>query len=197
MSNDNPIETPADENLTEWIMISRICGAAAFGAAVGFERASRDKAAKVGMHMLVAVGAATFTSVALLNTNTWRSGDVNRVPAGIASGVGFLGAGTIFKSNDSVKGLKTAAGLWSVAAIGYCVAAGYWYLALFSTVIVLVVQLGTYLFYTIFRGERLNGRTDVDEIVHLDDGDNKDEEARLVGDAVAESASVRQRNNGS
>ncbi|KAL9185396.1 hypothetical protein ACHAXT_003173 [Thalassiosira profunda] len=68
------------------------------------------------------------------------------VPAGVASGVGFLGAGTIFKIHDQVRGLTTAAGIWIVAAIGYAVAAGYWYLGILVTLLVLIVQFGVLFF---------------------------------------------------
>ena len=73
--------------------------AAALSSLIGFERETKNKPANVRMHILVGSGAATFVGVALLNTHNWQLGDVNRVPAGVASGVGFLGAGTIFKIN--------------------------------------------------------------------------------------------------
>ena len=59
--------------------------------------------------------------------------------AQIVSGIGFLGAGTLWRSQDEVKGLTTAAGLWTVAAIGMAVGAGLGLLALSATIIVLVI----------------------------------------------------------
>lgn len=82
---------------SEWDIVARICGAAALASVIGFEREIRNKPATVRMHILVGAGSATFVGVALLNTYEWNLGDPNRVAAGIASGVGFLGAGTIFK----------------------------------------------------------------------------------------------------
>lgn len=134
------------EPISEWEMIGRIFGAAALAGLVGFEREFKNKPANVRMHCLVGAGAATFVGVALMNTNLWRLGDVNRVPAGVASGVGFLGAGTIFKINDRVSGLTTAAGIWICASIGYAVAAGYWLIGIFVALLVLVVQFG-FLFF--------------------------------------------------
>mmetsp|Transcript_11740 Transcript_11740/g.18066 ORF Transcript_11740/g.18066 Transcript_11740/m.18066 type:complete len:170 (-) Transcript_11740:210-719(-) len=118
-----------DDVVEEWVIAIRICGAAALAAIVGFEREASKKPACVKMHMLVAASAATFVGVALLNTQKWQLGDVNRVAAGVASGVGFLGAGTIAKKEMQVSGLITAAGIWLVAGIGFAVANGvlvYW-----------------------------------------------------------------------
>jgi uncharacterized membrane protein YhiD involved in acid resistance len=78
------------------------------------------------MHMLVGTGAAAFVGTALLNTHAWTLGDVNQVAAGVATGVGFLGAGTITKKGNEVTGLTTATGIWLVAANGYDVANAYW-----------------------------------------------------------------------
>uniref|UniRef100_A0A7S0AUM1 MgtC/SapB/SrpB/YhiD N-terminal domain-containing protein n=1 Tax=Minutocellus polymorphus TaxID=265543 RepID=A0A7S0AUM1_9STRA len=138
--------TPPFPFLNEWDIIGRIFGAAGLASLIGFEREAKNKPANVRMHILVGAGAATFVGVALLNSTAWQSGDINRVPAGVASGVGFLGAGTIFKIDDKVKGLTTAAGIWMVAAIGYSIGAGYWFLGIFATLLVLVVQFG-FLFF--------------------------------------------------
>mmetsp|Transcript_35806 Transcript_35806/g.78407 ORF Transcript_35806/g.78407 Transcript_35806/m.78407 type:complete len:224 (+) Transcript_35806:35-706(+) len=145
MSSDTPV-LPTPESISEWEMIARICGAAALAALIGFEREAKNKPANVKMHILVGAGSATFVGVALLNTMEWRLGDVNRVPAGVASGVGFLGAGAIFKIHDKVTGLTTAAGIWIVAAIGYACAAGYWFVAILTCVLVLLVQIGLLFF---------------------------------------------------
>lgn len=96
--------------------------------------------------MLVAAGSATFVGTALMNTILWNLGDVNRVAAGVASGVGFLGGGTIWKKEDSIEGLTTAAGIWLVAAIGFAVANGFWYIGLLVTLLGVVVQFG-FLFF--------------------------------------------------
>mmetsp|Transcript_35686 Transcript_35686/g.72974 ORF Transcript_35686/g.72974 Transcript_35686/m.72974 type:complete len:123 (+) Transcript_35686:279-647(+) len=98
------------------------------------------------MHMLVAASAATFVGVALLNTQKWQLGDVNRVAAGVASGVGFLGAGTIAKKEMQVSGLITAAGIWLVAGIGFAVANGYWYIGVLATALAVVIQFGFFWF---------------------------------------------------
>ena len=87
--------------------------------------------------MLVAVGSALFT---MLSLHAFPGiGDKGRVAAQIVSGIGFLGAGTVWRSQDAVKGLTTAAGLWTVAAIGMAVGAGLGLLALSATLVVLLI----------------------------------------------------------
>mmetsp|Transcript_5488 Transcript_5488/g.8004 ORF Transcript_5488/g.8004 Transcript_5488/m.8004 type:complete len:163 (-) Transcript_5488:309-797(-) len=135
-----------DDVVEEWVIAIRICVAAALAAIVGFEREASKKPACVKMHMLVAASAATFVGVALLNTQKWQLGDVNRVAAGVASGVGFLGAGTIAKKEMQVSGLITAAGIWLVAGIGFAVANGYWYIGVLATALAVVIQFGFFWF---------------------------------------------------
>ena len=65
--------------------------------------------------------------------------DPVRIAAGVVTGIGFLGAGTIIRSPDGVKGLTTAASLWVVAGIGLAVGAGFSRIAIYTTVLVLVV----------------------------------------------------------
>lgn len=94
----------------------------------------------------MAAGSATFVGTALMNTILWELGDVNRVAAGVASGVGFLGAGLIAKREDRTDGLTTAAGIWLVAAIGFTVANGFWYIGLLVTCLALMIQFGALFF---------------------------------------------------
>ena len=69
-----------------------------------------------------------------------NNADPARIAAQIVSGVGFLGAGVIFKTGNSIKGLTTAAGIWATAAIGMCIGSGMYYLGLFGTVIIMLLQ---------------------------------------------------------
>lgn len=147
---------------------------------IGFEREARNKPACVRMHMLVAAGSATFVGAALMNTILWNLGDVNRVAAGVASGVGFLGAGTIMKkSDDTISGLTTAAGIWLVSAIGFAVANGYWYIGLLITLLGVVIQFGALFFlepqfYADMR-ERFNGRR-YNEAIEAAENDDEGQE---------------------
>ena len=114
--------------------LARLAVATALGAVIGVERELDEKAAGLRTHLIVAVGSALFTLVgayAFHGSNV----DDSRVAAQIVTGIGFLGAGVIFRSGFTVRGLTTAASLWLVAAIGMAAGAGYWQGAVFGTVI--------------------------------------------------------------
>ena len=105
--------------------LTRICVrllvAAVLGALLGYERESAGAAAGLRTHMLVALGSALF--ILIPSRTGMTPEDTSRVLQGIASGIGFLGAGAIIKlRNEDIKGLTTAAGIWLTAAVG--VAAG-------------------------------------------------------------------------
>jgi len=118
----------------------RLLIAALLSGAVGLEREVHLKAAGFRTHMLVGVGSALFTLLSL--TAFGPVSDPARVSAQIVTGVGFLGAGAIFKEGATVQGLTTAAGLWTVAAIGMASGAGSLVLAVVATAVVLLVLFG-------------------------------------------------------
>ncbi len=89
--------------------------ATGLSALLGLERELSGKEAGLRTDALVGLGAALFT---VLSRGVFPNADHARVAAGIVTGVGFLGAGAIFRSGPLVKGLTTAAGLWAVAAVG-------------------------------------------------------------------------------
>ena len=128
-----------------WEFILRIFVAALLGGAIGLEREYRAKEAGLRTHFLVALGSAVFMIVSaygfdgVMNTPEHRW-DVSRVAAQVVSGIGFIGAGTIIfhKSENVVRGLTTAAGLWVTAAIGLACGGGMYVLSIASTVLVLV-----------------------------------------------------------
>lgn len=92
-----------------------------FGGLVGWQRETRDRPAGLRTHVLVCLGAAVYT---LASLSFGPASDPARIAAQVATGMGFLGAGTIIRSGTTVRGLTTAASLWAVAAIGICVAIG-------------------------------------------------------------------------
>ena len=128
-----------------WEFILRIFVAALLGGAIGLEREYRAKEAGMRTHFLVALGSALFMIVSAYGfegalgspEHRW---DVSRVAAQVVSGSGFIGAGTIIfhKSENVVRGLTTAAGLWVTAAIGLACGGGLYILAAASTFLVLV-----------------------------------------------------------
>ena len=102
--------------------IGRLALAAVVGFVIGREREAAGQTAGERTHALVARGSATF---ALLSLRALPNADSARVPAGVVTGLGFLGAGTILRDADNqIRGLTTAAGLWGVGAIGLAIGSG-------------------------------------------------------------------------
>jgi putative Mg2+ transporter-C (MgtC) family protein len=121
---------PIDDQLA---IVGRLAFAAALGAFIGLERELRGYPAGVRTVALVALGAALFTDVSQL-----LGGD-DRVAAGIVTGIGFLGAGVIFREGYTVRGITTAAALWSAAAIGMAVARELYLVAGLGAVLVFIL----------------------------------------------------------
>lgn len=176
---------PADISVIDWTL--RLVVAALLSGVVGFEREARQKAAGLRTHMLVGLGAALFT---LVGAYAFEGSDPTRVAAQVVTGVGFLGAGAIFRQGATVSGLTTAAGLWAVAAIGMTAGAGLIegsVVATLVTVIILYV-LGTIERYMRARravdatrpvGVTLTNLSELNEVVRLTCA--LDEQAREVG----------------
>ncbi len=127
--------------------ILRILCAAVLGGLIGLEREYRAKEAGFRTHFLVALGSALFMVISahgfgdvMSTDNPNIRLDVSRIAAQVVSGIGFIGAGTIIfhKSENVVRGLTTAAGVWVVAAIGLACGAGMYVVAVASTVMVLL-----------------------------------------------------------
>jgi putative Mg2+ transporter-C (MgtC) family protein len=118
------------------------------GGMVGFDREQRGHAAGLRTHMLIALGAATFALVGVLLYETIyvraladghaAPGDPLRTISGVVSGVGFLGAGAIIHYHGRAVGLTTAAGIWTVAAIGAACGAGFQLIALMVTILTFI-----------------------------------------------------------
>lgn len=125
------------EQITRILM--RLLLAAVLGGVLGYEREHQGKAAGIRTHMLVAIGAALFVLVP--QQGGMLIADQSRVIQGIVTGIGFLGAGAIIKhrSEDDVKGLTTAAGVWLTAAIGIACGLGRESTAVLSTLLALIV----------------------------------------------------------
>jgi putative Mg2+ transporter-C (MgtC) family protein len=100
--------------------------AVVMGGVVGWQREAQERPAGLRTHVLVCVGAAVYT---LASLSFSERSDPSRVASQVATGMGFLGAGTIIRHGNIVRGLTTAASLWAVAAVGICAALGgraYW-----------------------------------------------------------------------
>ncbi|MFH1587826.1 MAG: MgtC/SapB family protein [Candidatus Diapherotrites archaeon] len=108
--------------------------AAVIGVILGFEREIRGREAGIRTHALVCIGAALLSVVSFSFIN-----DSTRIAAGIVTGVGFLGAGAIFKAQDHVSGLTTAADLWVAAAIGLAIGLNQIEAALIAFALVIII----------------------------------------------------------
>ncbi len=125
----------------------RILLSCALGILIGYERAKRLKEAGVRTHCIVAVAAATFMILSKycfsdlgLDAMGAKVADPGRLAAQVVSGISFLGAGVIFKSNGGIKGLTTAAGMWATAAVGMAIGAGMYWLGIVATAVLILVQ---------------------------------------------------------
>jgi len=104
------------------------------GSIIGFEREYRNKSAGFRTIILICLGSTIFTIV------SWHGdGTDDRISANIITGIGFIGAGVIFQDRISVRGLTTAAVIWTAAAIGMTAGIGYYALALLLTLSTLFV----------------------------------------------------------
>jgi len=116
-------------------ILSRLILAVVSGGLIGLERKFVHKPAGIRTHMLVCLGSALFV---LLAVQTLPN-DSGRIIAGIATGVGFLGAGTIFKAKEVVHGLTTAASLWATAAVGLAIGLGHYVMTAIAVVLILLI----------------------------------------------------------
>ena len=115
-------------------IIFQLILAVILGSLIGFEREYKGKGAGLQTYSLVALGSCLFTLAS--------SQFVGFNPALIAVGIGFLGAGVIFRQPSGTIGLTTAAGLWLIAAIGVAVGASFYFLAIFTTLLALLILAG-------------------------------------------------------
>jgi putative Mg2+ transporter-C (MgtC) family protein len=128
-------------------VLLRLAAAAALGSMVGFERERLLWAAGIRTHMLVCVGSCLIMIVSaygfagvLGQEHTVL--DPSRVAAQVVSGSGFLGAGSILARGEIIKGLTTAASIWTVAAIGLAIGGGLYFAGTASTILILIILAG-------------------------------------------------------
>lgn len=130
----------------------RLVVACLCGAAIGFERSKRFKGAGLRTHIIVCCGAAlmmivskySFVDLVDLLGGTYdgtKGADPSRIASQVVNGISFLGAGVIFKHGSSIRGLTTAAGVWTTAGIGLAIGAGMYPVAIFATILVGGLQI--------------------------------------------------------
>jgi putative Mg2+ transporter-C (MgtC) family protein len=121
---------------SEWALVGRMALATGLGYAIGFEREWRGKPAGERTFALIGLGAAGFTAIGVEGFPA----SAEKVIAGVVSGVGFLGAGLIFReATGGILGLTTAASAWAVASVGVLVGSGAFLAGILSTLLVLFI----------------------------------------------------------
>lgn len=139
----NPVFVSSDD----WLSLTfRLTLALLVGGAIGWNRQAAGKPAGLRTHMLVSLGAALFVLIPLMASTSTDT--ISRAIQGVATGVGFLGAGEILHQSTeksgkpNVKGLTSAATIWLTAALGMIAGCGFWQLSLLSTLMTLFILSG-------------------------------------------------------
>ena len=117
----------------------RVLIALGIGLLIGAEREFRGHPAGLRTMALISAGSCMFTALGLLPEFATRVVDPTRIAAQIVTGVGFLGAGSILRQGEEVRGLTTAASIWVAASLGMAVGFGYYGVAIFLAIVVIVV----------------------------------------------------------
>ncbi len=126
-------------SLTWYAMLIRLILATTLGCIIGAERATKSHAAGLRTYILVSIGSCT---AILVNEFMMGNADLSRIGAGVITGIGFIGAGTIvITSRNQVRGLTTAAALWAVACTGLAFGIGAYTLGLFSSVLIIIAVM--------------------------------------------------------
>ena len=127
---------------TDLQMIIRLLLTLVLSGLIGLERQAHRRDAGLRTHILVALGSCLIMLTSLYVFDIYKDQvalDPVRIAAGVVTGIGFLGAGTIIREPDGVRGLTTAASLWVVAGIGLAVGVGLNKIAIYTTILVLIV----------------------------------------------------------
>jgi len=120
----------------DYEILIRFLLAALWGGAVGLEREYRSKSAGLRTMMMISLGSCFFT---MISTFLGENATPDRIAANIVTGVGFLGAGVIFRSENKVNGITTAATIWTVAAVGMAIGAGHYFASAVGSMLILIV----------------------------------------------------------
>lgn len=120
-------------------LIIRLFVAAFLGGVIGIERARTNHEAGLRTHLLVCLGAAGVMCLSEVMHGEF-GGDIGRIGAQVVNGLGFLGAGCIIVSGNRIKGLTTAAGLWTTACVGLSIGLGYYVISISMVVIILLAM---------------------------------------------------------
>lgn len=130
--------------IANWELIVRLILSAVLGGLIGIEREANNRPAGLRTHVLVALGSCLIMLISVYGFSEDGDGDPARLAAQVVSGIGFLGAGTILRNGNNIKGLTTAASLWVSGGIGLAIGNGYYVGGLSTAIIVLftLISLG-------------------------------------------------------
>ncbi len=145
----------------DYSLLLRLVAAGVFGGIIGFERSENNHAAGLRTHIILCLGAAAIMVVSECVVSEYNiPGEVMRMGAQIISGVGFLGAGSIIVDggNNKIRGITTAAGLWTTACLGIVVGCGYYIIAITMMIIMLTAMWGLRSFADKLKERSLNYR---------------------------------------
>ncbi len=136
------VDLTAMHGLSYVDMLLRLGAATFLGALVGLERERLERAAGFRTHAVVCLASALIMVVSIYGFPDSQVLDPSRIAAQVVSGIGFLGAGVIIFRRNTVRGLTTAASLWSVAGVGLAAGTGLYIPAAAGTVFILLIQAG-------------------------------------------------------
>ena len=120
----------------DYEILMRLLLAALWGGMVGMEREYRSKSAGFRTMILISMGSCFFT---IMSEAIGSPSNADRIASNIITGIGFLGAGVIFRGENRVTGITTAASIWAVAAIGMGIGAGYYFAAIAASFLIFIV----------------------------------------------------------
>ena len=130
--------------LTDNQIVLRLIVTAILSGLIGFERQFHRRTAGLRTHILVSLGSCLIMLTSLYVFDIYKEItqlDPARIAAGVITGIGFLGAGTIIREREGVRGLTTAASLWVVAGIGLACGCGFLNAAVYTTILAVIVLL--------------------------------------------------------
>ncbi len=128
--------------MNEIAFLSRLFISFILSGVIGIEREISGKTAGLRTHMLVGMGSTLYALLSILVKSETGTIDPSRIAAQVVTGIGFIGAGAIFRDEDKIRGLTTASDIWVMGAIGLAVGLGYILVACFTTFLVLLVLIG-------------------------------------------------------
>ena len=169
----NPLRDVTTVSVLVRLFFALLCG-----GAIGIEREHKRRTAGFRTHILICLGAAMTTMISqFLLYNMHLYTDIGRLGAQVIAGIGFIGAGTIIVTKRrQVKGLTTAAGLWTCAIIGLAIGAGYFEAGLLSTIIILLAEI----FFSRFEYWVLENAKNINIYVEYTGNENLDSVIRLL-----------------